>query len=102
MATQITSVESSRKRSDKGAVYQSKCSGSELPNSNEDTVTECGACHERLSPPSNEEKEEWLACHNCETWYHCPVQESSQIKIFHIIISVVIVKIIKLVVVYDK
>ena len=71
MATQITSAESSRKGRDKGAVYQSERFGSELPNSDEDSDTECGACHERdcLLPPRRK-KEEWLACHNCETWYH--------------------------------
>ena len=46
MATQITSAESSRKRRDKGAVYQSERFGSELPNSDEDSDTECAACHE--------------------------------------------------------
>ena len=71
MATQITSAESSRKRRDKGAVYQSERFGSELPNSDEDSDTECGACHERDCPlPPSRKKEEWLACHNCEAWYH--------------------------------
>ena len=39
MATQITSAESSRRRRDKGAVYQSEHFRSELPNSDEDSDT---------------------------------------------------------------
>ena len=71
MTTQITSAESSRRRRDKGAVYQSMCFGSELPNSSEDSATECAACRERNCPlPPRRKKEEWLACHTCERWYH--------------------------------
>ena len=62
MTTQITSAESSRRRRDKGAVYQSMCFGSELPNSSEDSDTECAACRERNCPlPPRRKKEEWLA-----------------------------------------
>ena len=71
MATQITSAESSRKRRDKGAVYQSECFGSEVRNSDDESDIECAGCHERNCPlPPRRKKEQWLACHNCDTWYH--------------------------------
>ena len=71
MATQITSAESSRKLRDKGAVYQSECFGSLVRSSNDDSDTECAGYHERNCPLApRRKKEQWLACHNCDTWYH--------------------------------
>ena len=71
MASQVIAAESSRKRRDKGAVYQSESFGSELPQSDEDSDTECAACNQRNCPlPPKRKQENWLACHNCETWFH--------------------------------
>ena len=71
MESQITSAESSRKRRNKRAVYESEKFGSELPNSDEDSESECTACHQRNCPlPPRRKKEEWVACHTCDCWYH--------------------------------
>ena len=71
MTTQITAAESSRRRRDKGAVYESERFGSEVPIFDEDSDTECAACHLRNCPlPPKRKQENWLACHNCETWFH--------------------------------
>ena len=71
MATQITAAESSRRRRDKGAVYQSDRFGSEGPLSDYDSDTECEVCNDRnCSLPSKRKKDNWLACHKCETWFH--------------------------------
>ena len=71
MASQITTAEASRKRRNKGAVYQPEHFGSELPPSDEDSETECAACYQRNCPlPPKRKKENWLACHTCEVWFH--------------------------------
>ena len=71
MASQITAAEAPRRRQDKGAVYQSQRFGSEVPMSDEDSDTECAACNQRnCSLPPKRKQENWLACHNCEIWFH--------------------------------
>ena len=71
MASQICVAESSRRRRDKGAVYQSERFGTEVPQSEEDSDTDCASCNQRNCPlPPKSKQDNWIACHSCEDWFH--------------------------------